>query len=463
MTMVNESPGIRMVRFLISFFCAGLIGLLGNACSSRKSSSRPNIVLIFVDALRPDKLGCYGFPGAISPEIDALAAQGVRFKTVITSTPWTLPSMGAALTSQFPRTLGIYGEYNQCLGDQFVTLAEALQADGYATVGVTANPNINSVFNFNQGYDFYVDSNVVWEWMAAKSGQVQRSYSVKLKTSRETFETALNLLQEEKHRPFFVSLLVMDVHEKKQFNPQREFSQLFNNYSRTEERQYYQMVRQVSKEIGDFVEKVRALGDGKNTLFVITSDHGQGLFDHPHVPNSQEHGYLLYETHLKVPLIFSHSGSSLRPGVVSRPVQTIDLMPTILDYAGVKPPRETAGHSLVPLLNGAADQSDLPRYFIAETYFRGSDKIAVYSPKWEYIENRDGQAGCNPRELQRNGTTQDGSLTDLLFLNPEIVQALKKFLDAWEKDHPKATPTPCKDKEAMDKTLEQLKSLGYIK
>jgi arylsulfatase A-like enzyme len=449
--------------FLILFFIALILNLVGTVTVSDRPAPRPNIVLVFVDALRPDKLGCYGFPGEISPEIDALAAQGVRFKTVITAAPWTMPSIAAALTSQYPRSLGIYGEYNQCLGDQFVTLAEALQADGYATIGVTANPNINSVFNFNQGYDFYADSNIVWEWMAAKTGQVQRSYSVKLKTSRETFETALNILRKEKRRPFFVSLLVMDVHEKKQFTPQPEFGQLFSSYSRREERQYYQMVRQVSIEIGDFIEKVRALRDGKDTLFVISSDHGQGLFDHPHVADSQEHGHLLYETHLKVPLIFSHPGSSLKAGVISRPVQTIDLMPTILDYAGVKPLREAAGHSLIPLMKGAVDQSDLPRYFVAETYFRGSDKVAVYGPKWEYIENRDGQAGCNPRELQRNGTKEDGSLTDLLSRNPEIVQALKKFLDAWEKSHPKVKPTPCKDKEAMSKTLEQLKSLGYIK
>jgi len=450
---------VVLMAFLITFFT----DFSQMIRASERSAPRPNIILVFVDALRPDKLGCYGFPSEISPEIDALAATGVRFKTVIVPAPWTMPSIAAALTSQYPRTLGIYGEFNQCLNDKFVTLAEALKAAGYTTIGVTANPNLNSVFNVNQGYDYYFDSNVVWEWMAAKPGQVPRSYSTKLKTSGEVFQLALDLLHKEKRRPLFVSLLIMDVHEKKQFIPRPEFSHLFSDSGQTEERQYYQMVRQVSKETGDFIKKVLARNDCQNTLFVISSDHGQGLSDHPHVANSKEHGYLLYETHLRVPLIFFHPGSSLESGVINRPIQSIDLMPTLLGYVGVDPPRGLAGHSLVPLINGSNDQLDLPRYFVAETYFRRSNKIAVYSAKWEYIENRDGQAGSNARELQRNGAKQDGNLTDVLPEYPRVGQALKKFLDEWEKNHPKARSTPCQDKEAMSKTLEQLKSLGYIK
>jgi arylsulfatase A-like enzyme len=462
-TMARETRLLRTSIFLSFFFAASLFVLSSKASASENSASRPNIVVIFIDALRPDKLGCYGFPAEISPEIDALAAQGVRFKTVIAQSTWTMPSIGSVLTSQYPRTLGIYSEYNQCLSDRFVTLAEVLQANGYTTIGVTGNPNINSVFNFNQGYDYYLDSNVVWEWMAAKAGQVQRSYSNKLKTSRETFEAGLNILRTEKKRPFFISLLVMDVHQKKQFAPRPEFSGLFSEYSRPEERQYYQMVREVSRETGDFVEKVLAMDGCRDTLFVILSDHGEGLYDYPHVENSREHGYLLYESVLRVPLIFSRPGFSLEPRVITRPVQLIDLMPTLLDYIGIEAPPDVAGHSLRPLINGESDQPELPRYFVAETYFRGSNKIAVYSAKWEYIENRDGQVGCHPHELQRNRSRQDGSLTDVLPQYRRVTQALKKYLDEWEKKHPRVKPTPCQDKEAMSKTLEQLKSLGYIK
>jgi choline-sulfatase len=448
----------------MSFFFIPFSGVIGQAAPLPEAPARrPNIVIIFVDALRPDKLGCYGFPAEISPEIDALAAQGVRFKTVITASTWTKPSIGAILTSQYPRTLGIYSEYGHCLNDRFVTLAEVLKANGYATIGVTGNPNINSVFNFNQGYDLYLDSNIVWEWMVPKPGEVKRSYSITLKTSREIFENALSVLKEKRDRPFFLFLLVMDVHEKKQLTPRPEFSELFREYPQPEERQYYQMVRQVSRETGDFVNEVLARDDSKDTLFVILSDHGEGLYDHPHIKNSREHGYLLYESQLKVPLILFQPRSSLKSRVVTRPVRTIDLMPTLLDYVGIDSPPGLIGRSLLPLINGASDVPGLPRYFVSETYFRGRDKVAVYSADWEYIENRDRYPGVDPRELQRNGEAQDGSLTNVLSQYPRVGQALKKFLDDWEKRHPKAKPTPCKDKEAMSKTLEQLKSLGYIK
>jgi arylsulfatase A-like enzyme len=172
---------------------------------------------------------------------------------------------------------------------------------------------------------------------------------------------------------------------------------------------------------------------------------------------------LLYESQLKVPLILFQPRSSLGPRVVTRPVRTIDLMPTLLDYVGIGSPPGLTGCSLLPLINGASDEPGLPRYFVAETHFRGSDKAAVYSAGWEYIENRDKQPGSDPRELQRNGAAQDGSLTNVLSQYPKVGQALKKFLDDWEKRYPRAKPTPCKDKEAMSKTLEQLKSLGYIK
>jgi len=461
--MIKEATLLRISVFLFFFFIASCLGVSGTGDASEESGSRPNIVVIFVDALRPDKLGCYGFPAEISPEIDALARQGVRFKTAVAQATWTRPSIGSVLTSRYPRTLGIYRELDDSLNDRFMTLAEILKSNGYATIGATANPNINSVFNFEQGYDYYVGSDVVWEWMNPQAGELQRSYTNKLKTAGDIFKTILNILKSEKKRPFFVSTLVMEIHEKTQFAPRPEFSQLFTDKARPEEREYYQMVRQVSKEIGDFVEKVLAMDSGQNTLFVILSDHGQGLYDHPHVENSKEHGHLLYESELKVPLIFSHPGSALKPAVVRRPVQLIDLMPTLLDYVGLKPPRGLDGHSLLPLINGSGDHFELPRYFVAETYFRGSDKIAVYHPKWEYIENRDGQLGCDPRELQRNRVKQDGSLTDVLSKHAKIAQALKAFLDQWEKRYPKVKPTPCKDKTAMSKTLEQLKSLGYIK
>ena len=113
---------------------------------------KPNVVLIIIDALRADKLGCYGFPEEISPEIDQYAKYGVQFQNVFAQCSWTRPSIGSMITSQYPRTIGIYKEKGHSLPDKFLTLAEILGKKGYVTAGITANPNINSVFNFHQGF-----------------------------------------------------------------------------------------------------------------------------------------------------------------------------------------------------------------------------------------------------------------------------------------------------------------------
>jgi arylsulfatase A-like enzyme len=133
----------------------------------------PNVVLIIIDTLRQDKLSAYGFPEETSPEIDRMAEQGVRFDRVIAQSSWTRPSIGSMLTSQYPRTLGIYKEMDEVLPDDFVTIAEALKEAGYTTIGATANANINTSFNFQQGFDHYR------EWVVGGRAEHPRS-SVRL-------------------------------------------------------------------------------------------------------------------------------------------------------------------------------------------------------------------------------------------------------------------------------------------
>jgi len=137
--------------------------------------TRPNVVLIIIDTLRADKLGCYGFPGDISPELDKMAKKGVQFNNVIAQSSWTRPSIGSMLTSLYPRSLGIYKEKFDILADWYVSLPEILQAKGYSTVGITANPNINKFFNFDQGFDIYMDSHVIFNWMNPEKGKVPMS------------------------------------------------------------------------------------------------------------------------------------------------------------------------------------------------------------------------------------------------------------------------------------------------
>jgi arylsulfatase A-like enzyme len=292
---------------------------------SSSSKLPPNVVLIIIDTLRQDKLSAYGFPEETSPEIDRMAEQGVRFNRVIAQSSWTRPSIGSMLTSQYPRTLGIYKETGEVLPDDFVTLAEVLKEAGYTTIG--ANANINTSFNFQQGFDHYVDSTVLLRWMDdsedAKSHREQ-----KLPSARQIFDDLLAQVKEQKKPPYYLQANVMEVHEY--WDKRMDLSQYEPAFAGKRDKRYLAAIRLVSDEIDRFVTELRALPDFERTLFVIVSDHGEGLSDHRPVKTSSGHGRLLYQSQLLVPLILYATDDSLPRGkVVEARTRLLDLMPTL--------------------------------------------------------------------------------------------------------------------------------------
>lgn len=427
------------------------------------AESRPNVVLIIIDTLRADALGSYDPRAAgLTPEIDALAAGGVRLGRVTAQSSWTRPSIGSLLTARPPRALGLYRETFDVLPESATTLAEALRAGGYETVGVTANPNINSVFGFNQGFDHYSDSLVVWPWMTPEPGQHRRSRATALPDARtilgDMLEHARRRAAEPDRKPTYMQITLMDVHEgRRLLRP--EFSE--DDRGRVGvPKGYWDAVRQVSHDIGIFVKALAALPGWGDTLFVITSDHGQGLDDHPDVEKSWGHGLLLYGSQVDVPLILWRRG--LEPRSVDTPVRLLDLAPTILDLVGVASPRFGEGRSLARLVTDGADPPpDLPGYSVSETRYQGVDKIAVHTPEWTYIENRDGQEDLNPRELQPRGIRENGRLTDRIEAEPDVARDLAGLLAEWEGLHPQR-PATQPSEDVSPEELEQLRALGYV-
>jgi arylsulfatase A-like enzyme len=448
----------------------------------------PNIVLIIVDALRADRLGCYGFPEPVSPEIDALAGKGVLFEKVISQCSWTRPSIGSMITSRYPRSLGIYKEQYDILADRYLTLAELLKANGYQTFGITANPNINKVFNFQQGFDEYRDSGVVWLWMKPAENQEKISDSTHLPRSKEIFSAVVEKAKsyDLKKGPVYIQVNIMEVHSPYLARP--EYQDMFRDYPVKKLNFKYSpkkledlvrgtlgAVRQSSFDLGEMVRQLSRLPGWENTLLVITSDHGQGLDDHPDVADSTAHGNLLYDSQLRVPLIFYRLGDGnsdgsrprLKPHRVKQRVRLLDLMPTILDYAGIGVPRKQSeatsvqGQSLLGLITNNGEVPHLPVFDVAETNWRKVNKIAVYGDKWKYIENRDGWPGVNRRELQPAGLIEDGKLTDKAGEERNTRRKMKRFLSQWEKSHQRVKPT-LPQGSLTEKEIQQLKSLGYL-
>lgn len=420
--------------------------------------SPPNVVLIIVDTLRQDKLGTYGYPKETSPEIDQLAAEGVRFERVIAQSSWTRPSIGSLLTSHYPRELGIYKERDEILPERFVTLAEVFGEAGYTTLGATANANINASFNFHQGFDHYLDSTVLLRWMG-NSGEARAHSEQKLQSARQIFDSLLEQAKERAEPPYYLQANVMEVHEH--WDDRLDLSAYEPFFRNQAFSRYLAAIRHVSAEIGRFVEALSALPGFERTIFVILSDHGEGLDDHAPVEDSAGHGLLLYESQLLVPLIlYATDGSLARGTVVDAPARLLDVMPTLLDYCGIKHPDGIAGTSMMPAVDGDG-APELPPHFVAETELRSSKVIGVHGARWEYIEHRQPHAGTDPQELQDNRVRERGGQTNELAARPRESATLRAYLRRWEEAHPKAEPTP-PQAPLPQLEEEQLRALGYL-
>jgi len=449
---------LAIVRSSLAAIAAALL----LSCSAPQ---RPNLVLIIIDTLRADRLHSYGLPQPNSPELDALSQRGVRFARVIAPSSWTRPSVGSILTALHPRTIGIYDEPRDTLAGRFTTLPEILRDYGYTTLGSTANPNINAAYGFDQGFDEYRDSHVLWPWMPSEKDK-QQGYEHPMRTSRETFDDLALLIARNPGRATYVQACIMDVHGA--FSEGVVKPPFANRFPGTADHAYVEAVGQASFEIDRFIAKLSALPGWDNTLYVITSDHGQGLFDHPDVAESRLHGQLLYESHIAVPLILHHPASATAESddaalpigvVIERPVRLLDIAPTLLDFAAIPIPEEMAGVSLLPLLAGG--DVALPPAFVVETEYRNRNKIGAYGRNYIYIANRAAHEGVGPRELQLARRRANGTRTDVSERLPRAAEKLAAYLERWESQHPKSAPTHL-TKALSQEELDQLRALGYL-
>ena len=250
------------MRFLTSRILPCLLaGALISACSDNAryyDGDRPNVVLFIIDTLRADKLSSYGYPADTSPALTRLSEQGVQFDSVTAQTSWTMPSVGSMMASRYPRSLGLYKEDAQRVPDSAEMLAEILKRAGYATFGITANPNLNKRYNFHQGFDEYHESVVVFrsEREDVPDGKVFYEDGL-LRTAPDITESVLEYTQRlDGAYPSFILIDLMEVHEYAFGKLRRpEYDNLFAGEP---SKHYLQMVRQVTDDIG--VPGVRKYG-----------------------------------------------------------------------------------------------------------------------------------------------------------------------------------------------------------
>jgi arylsulfatase len=315
----------------------------------RPDGPGPNVVFVTVDTLRADHLGCYGYARATSPFLDSLAREGTVCKDASSAASWTKPATGTILTGLHPSRHGaLYHGSMLHLPEGKETLAEAFRNRGYVTAGFVANPNLKRVFDFDRGFDVYFDSPVedtvtlacirgTWfGGLLMKLLRHQFNWNYENDCARINAEV-LAWLETNHRQRFFLYLHYIDPHipydppasYREEFEQEHGFV-LFNERKRRVGIDRYDgEIRYCDDALRALVGKLREQGVWENTLFVLTSDHGEEFFEH----GVLGHGFSLYQEVVRVPLILR--GPNVPVGaVLDSPVQILDLAATVLALAG---------------------------------------------------------------------------------------------------------------------------------
>lgn len=438
-----------------------------------------DVVMVMIDTLRADHLGTYGHDLPTSPFMDRFAAEGVLYENARANCSWTRPSMASVLTGLFPAGTGVVDERSfDLLPDDVLMISERFQEAGYTTSGVTANPNLNAVFGFVQGFDSYVESEAVWHWMRTEEKN-KRAYM----DADEVTTQALDLAKAV-DGPLYLQVVYLEPHTP--LRPPKRFKERFV----TDEMNKKQKTRALyDAEIAFVDEEVERLLAGlaeqgrDDPLVVLYSDHGEGLHDHPGVPMTREHGFVLYESNLHVPLMFRHS--SIPAGRrIPEPVQLVDIAPTLMDLAGLPVQSEFEGLSLAPEIRGEGTVEHVP-YTIAHTDRSYVSKASITEGDLKLIVNRDSETlteeaaealkkherkhleMTDPVEVydlsklaQRNQTERPGKTQ--WEAPDDVAQRLRQTLESWEAAHPVRPPTRAADEDVSPELMEQLRALGYV-
>jgi arylsulfatase A-like enzyme len=322
--------------------------------ASSQPAQRPNVILVSIDTLRADHLAVYGYARSTSPFLDtSLAERGVVLENVVAAATTTDPSHMTIFTSLRPSVHGATAEVRP-LDVPVVTLAEAFRSGGFATAAFTENGPLDYDRGFGRGFDEYLENKS--PYIMAPLGQVDR-----------TLGHARRWVERNGDRPFFLFVHTFQVHSP--YAPPEAYRALFNDASEGAPPRSARAGRdsQVSDLVDDYDREIRYVDDElraffewladedllANTFFIVVSDHGEGFYEH----GALGHGALPHEELLGVPLILV--GPGVTPGRrIAQPVAHVDLMPTLLDLAGVELPAHVEGHSFAKLLGGAAPDGD---------------------------------------------------------------------------------------------------------
>lgn len=314
--------------------------------------SKGPVILIVVDALRPDRMSTYGFGRDTTPNIDALADDGVVFTNFFTNGNWTRPSTASLLSGLLPHRHGVERDTDR-LTEELKTLPEAMKAVGYATGAVVGNGNAGSAFGLNQGFDYYADT--VRHWQGLPSAD-------------EVVDLAIPYVTQHRDEPFFLMLFLIDPHDP--YHAPGDFEDMYvenpetrlvrtphwelGRYNEAERARmtatYDGAVRYTDTALGRFIGELKRLGVYDDATIVLTSDHGEAFGEH----GVYLHAHHLYDELIRAPLVVRAPNMTQRGGYTPVLSQTVDLLPTLVQHANGEVPAGIQGIDLFDQLRRPA-------------------------------------------------------------------------------------------------------------
>ena len=418
------------------------------------AAAPPNIVLITVDTTRADRMGFLGSQRGLTPNLDALARQSVVFTHAYAQAPFTAPSHATILTGTFPQFHQVE-DFPVPLSPDLPYAPAILKAQGYHTAAfigsIVLDPSQGLGIGFERGFDTYdADFHL--------PAQGEDRYSSTERRGEVVVGHALAWLGEHTRGPFFIWVHLYDAHDP--YEPPEPFK------SRYKSAPYDGGVAYADSAVGKLLDQLRARGLYENSLIAVMSDHGEGLGDH----KEEFHGFFLYDATIHVPLVLKLPGERFAGKRIENLVGLVDVLPTVLQSAGIEVPREVQGESLlslmmpmpIPTTPPAASMKfvpttspDRPQYAETEYGLRGYGWSALRSlrtGKYLFVEA--------PRRELYDLAADPNTEHNLAVTSKAVADTLQAQLDAFRQKTSKSGEAPRLPSDPQ--TQEKLAALGYM-
>lgn len=392
-----------------------------------------NLVLVSIDTIRADRIGCYGHKQAETPTIDGLAARGVRCDRAITPAPLTLPAHCSLLTGLNPQHHGARVNAVFSLEDRIRTLAEILGEQGYRTAAVVSAFVLDRQFGLSQGFEHYADD-------LTKDGRRQ-AFGYRERSAENSNRHAVEWLDKHASERFFLFVHYFDPHFP--YSPPKPYD------DRHKDRPYDGEIAYADAQLGQLLSAVDRKGVRDKTLVVVVSDHGESLGEHEELT----HGLLLYDATVRVPMIFNAPPPFPQGITLTRQVGLIDVVPTVLDLLGLPAVKDLDGVSLLRPFSGKNRAIYIETLWTKITHnwsplvgIRRNDAKFILAPKPELYDLE-----ADPNELK-----------DLFGQQPQLAADMHQQLRDLSGGDPKMLSLVAGNLPIDEESRKKLIGLGYV-